>query len=193
MYSTTLKTTPNDPEANRQIGDSRMELWDGKDRVSWYTPDPGNVILNNTLAAINYGLTADEGGDWELLPQHRRDAACTTDVWVVGYSWGSQTWAMISAYVRFGRVITTSGPQDEGFPNATWITSQSAMGGTPNDRKFILAGFNSPYPSTAGSDSGVMGMFIADGHEGGLARDSHQRHARTARGTRTRRRSTCSR
>ncbi|HTA19416.1 MAG TPA: hypothetical protein VK989_08995, partial [Polyangia bacterium] len=37
MYQTTLKTMPNDPEANRQIGDSRMELWDGKDRVSWYS------------------------------------------------------------------------------------------------------------------------------------------------------------
>ena len=64
---------------------------------------------------------------------------------------------MISAYVPFGRVITTSGPQDEGFPNATWITSKS-VAGTPGDRKYMLIGFNNAYPSTQGSDSLVMGM-----------------------------------
>jgi hypothetical protein len=64
---------------------------------------------------------------------------------------------MISAYVPFDRVITTSGPQDEGFPNALWIT-QPSVNGTPGDRKYMLVGFNSAYPSTASSDSEVMSM-----------------------------------
>ena len=158
MYQTTLKTMPNDPEANRQIGDSRMELWDGKSRVTWYTVAPGNVILTQTLAAIQYGMTNDPGGDWGFF-LNDDGTLRTTDVWVVGYSWGSQTWAMISAYVNFGRVITTSGPQSEGFPNALWVTSPPATG-TPGDRKYILGGLNNPYPSTAANDSEVMGMFM---------------------------------
>jgi hypothetical protein len=64
---------------------------------------------------------------------------------------------MISAYVPFGRVITTSGPQAEGFPNALWIT-QPSPNGTPGDRKYLLVGFNNAYPSTAGPDSEVMSM-----------------------------------
>jgi hypothetical protein len=54
---------------------------------------------------------------------------------VVGYSWGSQTWSMVSTYIRFGRVIVTSGPVNEGWPNGTWMTDPSA---TPLDRKFAL-------------------------------------------------------
>ncbi len=157
MYQTTLKTMPNDPEANRQIGDSRMELWDGKDRVSWYSVAPGKSIQEETIAALTAAEQSDPGGDWTWF-LNADGTLRTTDVWVVGYSWGSQTWAMISAYVNFGRVITTSGPQDEGFPNATWITSPPATG-TPGDRKYILAGFQGTYPSTSPNDSGVMSMF----------------------------------
>jgi hypothetical protein len=64
-------------------------------------------------------------------------------VYVVGYSWGAQTWAMISTYVNFGKVISASGPVDEGFPNGTWMTDPSA---TPVDRKFNLVGQDQPYP-----------------------------------------------
>ena len=156
MYQTTLKTMPNDPEANRQIGDSRMELWDGKSRVTWYTVDPTNVILSATIGMLKMGEALDPGGDWGFF-LNADGTLRTSDVWAVGYSWGSQTWAMISAYVPFGRVITTSGPVNEGFPNATWITSKS-VAGTPGDRKYMLIGFQSPYPSTNGNDNGVMGM-----------------------------------
>jgi hypothetical protein len=156
MYKTTLQTMPMDPEANRQIGDSRMELWDGKSRVSWYTVDPSNVILTATIGMIKMGMGLDPGGDWGFF-LNDDGTLRTSDVWVAGYSWGSQTWAMISAYVPFGRVITTSGPVSEGFPNATWITSKS-VAGTPGDRKYMLIGFVDPYPSTNTNDSGVMGM-----------------------------------
>jgi hypothetical protein len=149
MYKDIIAKTPLDPEANRQVGDARMELWDGVDRVNWVTVAPNNAILAETIAAIKYGMTADVGGDWGYY-LNADGTLRTSDVWVVGYSWGSQTWAMISSYVRFGRVITTSGPQAEGFPNATWITTP--VKATPADRKYMAVGFVSDYPSTTAID-----------------------------------------
>jgi hypothetical protein len=149
MYKDTIATTPLDPEANRQVGDARMELWDGVDRVNWVTVAPGSAIVDETVAALKYGMTADVGGDWGYY-LNADGTLRTSDVWVVGYSWGSQTWAMISSYVRFGRVITTSGPQAEGFPNATWITTP--VKATPADRKYMAVGFVSDYPSTTPID-----------------------------------------
>jgi hypothetical protein len=158
MYHTAIMANPNDPEANRQIGDSRMELWDGKSRVSWYSVAAGASILEETVAAIKYAMMGgDPGGDWGYFLDATGNGLRTSDVYVVGYSWGSQTWAMISAYVPFGRVITTSGPQAEGFPNAQWIT-QPGPNATPGDRKYLLVGFVSPYPSMVAADMGVMGM-----------------------------------
>jgi hypothetical protein len=142
-YKDTLKTMPNDPEANRQEGDARMELWDGVDRVDWINTPPGSSMVSRTEAALKVAVTQDPGGDWGYYLNadgHVR----WTDVFMVGYSWGSQTIAMISKYVRFGRVFCTSGPQAEGFPNATWISQPSA---TPADRLFMAVGFNLPYPS----------------------------------------------
>lgn len=141
-YKTVLQAMPNDPEANRQVGDARMELWDGKDRVDWVTVAPGASILEETIGAIKAGVAMEPEADWGYFLD-ADGTLRTTDVWVVGYSWGSQSWAMISTYVRFGRVITTSGPTDEGFPNASWITHPAA---TPNDRKYLLVGQTNPYP-----------------------------------------------
>jgi hypothetical protein len=146
MYKTTLLTSPNDPEANRQIGDSRMELWDGKDRVDWYSVAAGKSIVEETIAALNAAAVKDPGGDWTYFLD-ADGTLRTTDVIPVGYSWGSQTWAMIASYVRFSRVITTSGPQAEGFPNASWITTPGPNA-TPADRKFMAVGFIDNYPST---------------------------------------------
>jgi hypothetical protein len=132
MYKDILKTMPDDREANRQVGEAHAELWDGKDRVDWYTPPTS--ILEQTLGAIEFGMQNDPGGDWGYF-LNEDGTLRTSDVYVVGYSWGAQAWAMISAYVEFGRVIAASGPVDEGFPNATWMTDPSA---TPNDRKYAL-------------------------------------------------------
>jgi hypothetical protein len=134
MYQTTLMTSPTDHEANRQIGDARMELWDGKDRVSWYTATTTSIV-DQTIGAIKFAMVNDPGGDWGFF-LNADGTLRTTDVYVAGYSWGAQTWAMISTYVRFGRVIVTSGPVDEGFPNATWMTDASA---TPEYCKYALA------------------------------------------------------
>jgi hypothetical protein len=132
MYKDALKATPDDREANRQVGEAHAELWDGKDRVDWYTPPTS--IVEQTLGAIKFGMDNDPEGDWGYF-LNDDGTLRTTDIYVVGYSWGAQAWAMISAYVKFGRVISASGPVDEGFPNATWMTDPSV---TPNDRKFAL-------------------------------------------------------
>jgi hypothetical protein len=133
MYKDILKTNPTDHEANRQVGDARMELWDGKDRVSWNTPPTS--IVDETVGAINYAMQMDPGGDWGFF-LNADGTLRTSDVWVVGYSWGAQTWAMISTYVRFGRVISASGPVNEGFPNGAWMTDPSA---TPVGCKYMLS------------------------------------------------------
>jgi hypothetical protein len=146
MYKTTLMTNPDDPEANRQIGDSRMELWDGKDRVDWYSVAPGASILEETIAALRAADVKDPGAGWTYF-LNPDGTLRTTDVIPVGYSWGSQTWAMIASYVPFSRVVTTSGPQAEGFPNATWITTPGPNA-TPANRKFMAVGFVDDYPST---------------------------------------------
>jgi hypothetical protein len=132
MYKDALKNAPTDREANRQVGEAHAELWDGKDRVDWYTPPTS--IVEQTLGAIKFGMDNDPGGDWGYF-LNADGTLRTTDIYVVGYSWGAQAWSMISAYVRFGRVIAASGPVDEGFPNGTWMTDPSA---TPNDRKYAL-------------------------------------------------------
>jgi hypothetical protein len=132
--------------ANRIVGDARMELWDGVDRVPFLTVAPGKSIQDETVAALKAGMTQDPGSDWGYF-LNADGTLRTTDVWVVGYSWGSQTWAMISSYVRFGRVICTSGPQAEGFPDADWIL-KPGPNRTPPDRQFTLLGFVADYPST---------------------------------------------
>jgi hypothetical protein len=154
-YKTILATNPMDPEANRQVGDGRMEAFDGVDRVDWLDIKPPDSIVNRTEHALEHAVTADPGGDWGYY-LNADGTVRWTDVYMVGYSFGSQTIAMDSKYVRFGRVVATSGPQDEGFPNATWISQASA---TPVDRLYMAVGFTMPYPSTATNDKEVMGMF----------------------------------
>jgi hypothetical protein len=133
MYKDMLKTDAMNKEANRQVADARMELWDGKDRVSWFTPP--TPIVEQTVNAIKFAQMQDPGGDWGFF-LNADGTLRTSDVWVTGYSWGAQTWSMISTYVPFGRVVVTSGPVAEGFPNGAWMTDPSA---TPLTEKYCLA------------------------------------------------------
>jgi hypothetical protein len=132
MYKDMLKTDPLNKEANRQVGDARTDEWDGKGRVTWFKPP--TPMLQQTIDAIHTGMTMDPGGDWGFF-LNADGTLRTTDVYVVGYSWGAQTWAMISTYIRFGKVISASGPVNEGFPNGTWMTDPSA---TPVNCKYAL-------------------------------------------------------
>jgi len=123
-------------EENRQMGDGRMEAFDGKDRVTWLDINVHDSLQYRTVLALKYLQQQDPGGDWAYF-LNPDDTVRWSDVYFVGYSYGSQTLAVIAKYVRIGRGIATSGPVDEGFPNATWIKAPSA---TPLDRMIGLFG-----------------------------------------------------
>jgi hypothetical protein len=129
-YKDALKANPMDPEANRQMGDARMEAFDGKDRVDWLDINEHDSFAYRTEVALKYMQQQDPGSQWDYFltaDGHVR----WSDVYFVGYSYGSQTLAVWGKYVRIGRGIATSGPVNEGFPNATWIKATSA---TPLER-----------------------------------------------------------
>ena len=117
MYKDTIAKTPMDPEANRQVGDARMELWDGKDRVNWVTVAKGQSIVEETVAALKDGMTMEPDADFGYF-LNADGTLRTTDVWVVGYSWGSQTWGMISSTCASAASSARRGRRREGFPNA---------------------------------------------------------------------------
>jgi hypothetical protein len=123
-------------EDNRQMGDGRMEAWDGKDRVSWLNINEHDSFAYRAALGLKYMQEQDPGGDWAYF-LNADGTVRWSDVYLVGYSYGSQTLAVVGKYVRIGRGIATSGPADEGFPNATWMKVPSA---TPPDRMIGLFG-----------------------------------------------------
>jgi hypothetical protein len=135
-YKDQAKNMPNDVEANRQMGDGRMEAWDGKDRVDWLNINEHDSFAYRAALGIKYMQDNDPGGDWGYF-LNADGSVRWSDVYLVGYSYGSQTLAVVGKYVRIGRGIATSGPVDEGFPNATWLKATSA---TPLERMIGLFG-----------------------------------------------------
>jgi hypothetical protein len=123
-------------EENRQMGDGRMEAWDGKDRVDWLDINEHDSFAYRAALGIKYMQEQDPGGDWAYF-LNADGSVRWSDVYLVGYSYGSQTLAVVGKYVRIGRGIATSGPVDEGFPNATWIKAPSV---TPLERMIGLFG-----------------------------------------------------
>jgi hypothetical protein len=165
QYKNAIKTNPMDAEANRQVGDARMEAWDGVDRVSWLDVKAPDSIARRTELALKHAQAMDAGGDW--IYYHNADGSVRwSDVFMVGYSFGSQTIAMDAKYVRFGRVLTTSGPQDEGFPNAAWIQHPSA---TPPDRMYMMVGGTADYPPASGDVGNKIDTVRAAGWIGDIA------------------------
>lgn len=148
-YQTNISSAPDqyknvaedmrDDEVNRQMGDGRMEAFDGTDRVDWLDINRSDSFERRTELALVHMQEQDPGGDWEYY-LNADGSVRWSDVWLVGYSYGSQTLAVIAKYIRIGRGIATSGPTDEGFPNATWM--QEMPGATPLDRMYLLVGSN---------------------------------------------------
>ncbi len=126
----------------KSAGYRRWALWDGVDR-GFGAPAPAAAMLNETIAFLKDRVVMDPGSDWGYF-LNADGTLRTTDVWVVGYSWGSQTWAMMSQYVHFGRVIVTAGPVDEGCPNAAWMTDRPSA--TPDDAKYALIDQQAAWP-----------------------------------------------
>jgi hypothetical protein len=136
----------DDMESNRQVGDARMEAWDGMDRVDWIDVKRPDSVERRTELALQHAQEMDGGAEWAyyLNPD---GSVRWSDVFMVGYSFGSQTIAMVAKYVRFGRALITSGPSDEDFPKATWISQPSA---TPLERMFVMVGAQADYPPASG-------------------------------------------
>jgi hypothetical protein len=131
----------NDP-MHVSAGYRRWSLWDGMDR-GFGAPAAADAMLNEVIAFIKDKMVTDPGSDWGYY-LNADGTLRTTDVYVVGYSWGGQTWAFMSQYVRFGRVIVTASPVDEGCPMDAWMTARPSA--TPDDRKFALIDQTQPWP-----------------------------------------------
>jgi hypothetical protein len=135
-----------DAESNRQVGDARLEAWDGKDRVDWLDVKRPDSVERRTELALKYAQEKDPGADWAYY-LNADGSVRWSDVFMVGFSFGSQTIAMVSKYVRFGRALLTSGPTDEEFPKATWLSQVSA---TPLERMYMMVGATVDYPPSSG-------------------------------------------
>jgi hypothetical protein len=131
----------NDP-MNVSAGYRRWSLWDGVDR-GFGAPAAADAMINETVAFLKDRIVMDPDSDWGFF-LNADGTLRTTDVYVVGYSWGGQTWAFVSQYVRFGRVIVTASPVDEGCPNDGWMTHRPSA--TPDDRKYALIDQTQPWP-----------------------------------------------
>jgi hypothetical protein len=132
----------NDP-MNVSAGYRRWSLWDGVDR-GFGAPAAADAMINETVAFLKEKAQTDPGSDWGFF-LNGDGTLRTTDVYVVGYSWGGQTWAFASQYVRFGRVIVTASPVDEGCPNDGWMTHRPSA--TPDDRKYALIDQQANWPT----------------------------------------------
>jgi hypothetical protein len=131
----------NDP-MNVSAGYRRWSLWDGVDR-GFGAPAPAAAIVDETIAFLKAYAEMDPDSDWGYF-LNADGTLRTTDVYVVGYSWGGQTWAFMSQYVPFGRVIVTASPVDEGCPNDAWMTHRPSA--TPDDRKYALVDQQTAWP-----------------------------------------------
>jgi hypothetical protein len=132
----------NDP-MHVSAGYRRWGLWDGVDH-GFGAPGAADAMINETTAFLKDEAMKDPDGDWGFF-LNADGTLRTTDVYVVGYSWGGQTWAFTSTYVRFGRVIVTASPVDEGCPMDGWMTHRPSA--TPVDRKYALIDQQSNWPT----------------------------------------------
>lgn len=124
-------TNPDTP------GNTRMNQFDGKGRM------PSNAqtlrqdsIEARTIAAIKYLEVKDPGGDWGWF-LNQDGSMRWSDGCFIGYSYGASHLAVIARNVRLGLGVSTSGPQSEGHPDASWIKQPSA---TPLERLFAIYG-----------------------------------------------------
>ena len=131
----------NDP-MHVSAGYRRWALWDGVDH-GFGAPAPADAMINETVAFLKAEMVTDPNSDWGFF-LNGDGTLRTTDVWVVGYSWGGQDWAFTSQYVHFGRVIVTASPVDEGCPNDGWMTHRPSA--TPDDAKYALIDQDANWP-----------------------------------------------
>jgi hypothetical protein len=133
-------TNPSTP------GNTRMDQFDGKGRVSWVTIARADSLEERVVKALQHMVTADPGGDWGWYLNPDGNSVRWSDGCFVGYGYGGTMAAVIARYVRLRHAVALSAPQAEGRPDAAWLSAASA---TPLDRVFAIFGQNDN-PAVAG-------------------------------------------
>jgi hypothetical protein len=147
-YSNDLQAAPDGTTNPDEPGNTRMNQFDGKGR----TPANANTqrfdsIEERVIKGIQYLVTADPGADWGWY-LNQDGTMRWSDGCFIGYSYGASHLAVIARYVRLGLGVSVSGPQAEGFPNATWLKTPSA---TPVERMWAMWGSqDEPAPTDNG-------------------------------------------
>lgn len=140
-------TNPSTP------GDTRMDQFDAKGRVTWVTIARPDSLEERVVKALQHMTTADPGGDWGWYLNPDGNSVRWSDGCFVGYGYGGTMAAVIARYVRLAHAVSLSAPDAEGRPDAAWLTAPSA---TPLDRVFAIYGQNDD-PASAGGYNDTTG------------------------------------
>jgi hypothetical protein len=160
-YENDLTMGPvGDSNANTP-GDTRMDQFDGKGRVTWVTIKRADSLEERVIKALQHMVTADPGGDWGWY-LNADGSVRWSDGCFVGFGYGGTTAAVIARNVRLARAVSLSAPTAEGRPDAAWLTAPST---TPLERVFAIFGQNDT-PTSAG---GYEATTAALGYLGPLA------------------------
>ncbi|HVZ73717.1 MAG TPA: hypothetical protein VHJ20_15160 [Polyangia bacterium] len=133
-------TNPSTP------GDTRMDQFDGKGRVSWVTIKRADSLEERVVRALKHMMTADPGGDWGWYLGADGNSVRWSDGCIVGYGYGGTMAAVIAHNVRLARAVSIAAPDAQGRPDAKWLSPTSA---TPAARMFAIFGANDT-PAGAG-------------------------------------------
>jgi hypothetical protein len=136
-YSNAISMAADGDKNPDTPGNTRMNQFDGKGR----TPSNAQTLRQDsieqrTIEAIKYLEVKDPGGDWGWF-LNQDGSMRWSDGCFIGYSYGASHLAVIARNVRIGLGVSTSGPQSEGHPDASWIKQPSA---TPLERLFAIYG-----------------------------------------------------
>jgi hypothetical protein len=145
---------PNTP------GDTRMDQFDGKGRVTWVTIKRADSLEERVVRALQHMATADPGGDWGWYLNPDGNSVRWSDGCFVGFGYGGTMAAVIARYVRLAHAVSLSAPAAEGRPDAAWLEAASA---TPLERVFAIYGQNDD-PASAGrydATTGALGYLGA--------------------------------
>jgi hypothetical protein len=107
-YDSGLSGAPNGDTNPDTVGNTRMEQFDGKDRVAWTTVTRSNSIEERTIRAVKHLAEIDPDAGWEWYLGPDGNSIRWSDGCAVGYSYGATHAAIISVYVRLGLVVSTS-------------------------------------------------------------------------------------
>jgi hypothetical protein len=130
-------------------GDTRMDQFDGKGRVTWVTIKRADSLEARVIKALQHLVTADPGGDWGWY-LNADGSVRWSDGCIVGFGYGGTMAAVVARNVRLARAVSLSAPTAEGRPDAAWSKAPST---TPLERVFAIFGQNDTPASTGGTEA----------------------------------------